>query len=144
MDQPRPIFTDEHGESMGTKLAGKLLSSITSDLAHSVRTREGVVLKREITGQSAGVVVVTVVLWGITERVVIGVNLEFHMNVDKGDVGYDGGVSTTSRDIERNIRFNFGFVLADVYVPMTMGVHEIEARRVTLQRTDLERSYEYT
>jgi hypothetical protein len=52
--------------------------------------------------------------------------------------------STTSRDIEKNIGFNFGFVLTDVHVPMTMGAHEIEARGVTLQRTDLEGSYEYT
>ena len=128
---------------MGTKLAGKLLSRITSDLPHSVGTCEGVVLKGETPVERA-VVVVTVVLWGITERVVVGVDLEFHINVDERDVGYDGGVSTTSRDIDRHIRFNFGFVLADVYVPMTMGIHEIEARRVTLQRTDLEGSYGYT
>jgi len=66
------------------------------------------------------------------------------MNVNERDVGYDGGVSATSRDIERNIRFNFGFVLAEVHVPMIVGVHEIEARREIFQRIDLEDSYKYT
>lgn len=60
------------------------------------------------------------------------------MDIDERDVGYDGGVSTTSRYIERKIRFDFGFVLAEARVPMAMGVHEIEARTVTLQRYDLE------
>jgi hypothetical protein len=45
------------------------------------------------------------------------------MNVNEGYVGYDAGVSTTSRYIERNIRFDFGFVLIDARVSMTMGVH---------------------
>jgi len=133
---------------MGTKLTGKLLCSVTGDLAHSVSTREGIVLKGKTTVESAVAVVVTVVLWGvlwgITERVVVGIYLEFHMNVDERDIRYNGGVPTTSRDIERNIRFNFGFALADVYVPMTMGVHEIETRRVTFQRTDLKDSHGYT
>jgi len=92
---------------MGTKLAGKLLSSITSDLPHSVSTCEGVVLKGEVRS-----IIATVVLWRITERVIVGVDLEFHMNVDERDVGYDGGVATTSHDIERNIQFNYGFALA--------------------------------
>lgn len=63
------------------------------------------------------VAVVSVVLQRgdrITERVVVRVHLELHMNIDSRDVGYDGGVSTTPRYIERNIRFDFGFVLTDV------------------------------
>ena len=72
---------------MGTKLVGKLLSGITGDLAHSISTREGVVFKGETIVERAVVVVVAVVLWGITERVVVGVYLEFHMNVDERDVG---------------------------------------------------------
>lgn len=126
---------------MGTKLAGKLLSSVTSYLPHRVGTCEGIVLK---AGERAVAVIMTVALWGITERVVVGVDLEFYVNVDERYVGDDGGVSTTSRDIERNIRFNFGFVLAEVYVPMTVSVHEIEARRVRSQRTNLKDSYKYT
>lgn len=123
---------------MGAKLARKLLSNITSDLPHSVGTCEGVAFKGEIP------VVATVVLWRITERVVAGVNLEFHMNVDERDVGDGGGVSTTSCNIEGNIWFDFGFVLADVYVPMTVSVHEIEARRVRAQRINLEHLDKYT
>jgi hypothetical protein len=146
MDQPRAIFTDEHGERMGTELAGQLLRSITGDLAHSVRTRSGVVLEGVTTVRRV-VVVVTVVVWEgfrITERVVVRVHLELHVNVDERDIGYNGGISTTSPYIERNIRFDFGFVLAEAHVPMAMGVHEIEARAITLQRYDLEDSCEYT
>ena len=77
---------------------------------------------------------------GITERVVFRILLEFHMNVDERDVGYDGGISTTARYIERNIRFDFGFDLAEVHVRMAVGIHKIEARTVTLQRFDLEDS----
>jgi hypothetical protein len=124
---------------MGTKLAGELLCSITGNLSHSVSTRSGVVLEGEATVRRV-VVVVTVVVWGgfrITERVVVGVHLEFDINVDERDVGYDGAVST-SRYIERNIRFDFGFVFAEARVPMAMGVHEIEVRTVTLQRYNLE------
>jgi hypothetical protein len=131
---------------MGTKLAGELLCNITGNLSHSVSTRLGVVLEGEVTVRRV-VVVVTVVLWGgfrITERVVVGVHLEFDMNVDERDVGYDGAVSTTSRSIERNIRFDFGFVLAEARVPMAMGVHEIEVRTVTLKRPNLEEKYKYT
>ena len=84
---------------MGAKLIGKLLSGITSDLAHGIGTREGVVLKGETTVQRAVVVIVTVVLLGITKRVVVGVYLKFHMDLDDRDVGDDGGVSTASRDI---------------------------------------------
>lgn len=126
---------------MGAKLIGKLLSGITSDLAHSIGTREGV-LEGITTVQMAVVVIVTVLL-GITERIVAGIYLEFHKDVDERDVGDDGGVSTASRDIERNIRLNFGFILADFYVSMTVSVHEIKARRVTAQRSDLEDSLLY-
>ena len=119
---------------MGAKLAGELLCNITGNLSHSVSTRSGVVLEEEATVRRV-VVVVTVVVWGwfrITERVVVRVHLEFDMNVDERDVGYDGGVSKTFRSIERNIRFDFGFVLAEARVPMAMGVHEIEVRTVGL------------
>jgi hypothetical protein len=119
---------------MGAKLAGELLCNITGNLSHSVSTRSGVVLEGEATVRRI-VVVVTVAVWGgfrITERVVVRVHLEFDMDVDERDVGYDGGVSTTFRSIERNIRFDFGFVLAEARVSMAMGVHEIEVRTVGL------------
>lgn len=61
MDQPRLIFTDEHGERMSTKLAGELLSSITRNLAHSVSTRSGVVLEWEATVRRVAVVLTAVV-----------------------------------------------------------------------------------
>ena len=124
---------------MGAKLIGKLLSGITGDLTHSIGTCEGVVLKWDTTMQMAVAVIMNVLL-GITKRIVVGIYLEFHMDVDERDVGDDGGVTTASRDIERNIRLNFGFILADFYVSMSVSVHEIEARRVTAQRSDLEDS----
>ena len=124
---------------MGAKLIGKLLSGITSDLTQSIGTCEGVVLKGDTTVQMAVVVIVTVLL-GITKRIVVGIYLEFHMDVDERDVGDDGGVTTASRDIETNIRLNFGFILAGFYVSMTVSVHEIKIRRVTGQRSDLEDS----
>jgi hypothetical protein len=60
------------------------------------------VLKGETTVERAVVVVVTVALWGITERVVIEVDLEFHMNVDERDVGYDAGVYDVPRYREKH------------------------------------------
>jgi hypothetical protein len=79
----------------------------------------------------------------ITERIIIGIYLEFNGKVDERYVGYDTGISTTSRFIERNIWFDFGFVRADALVWMTMRVHEVEARTVRLQRSDLEHPYRY-
>lgn len=79
----------------------------------------------------------------ITERVVVRIYLEFNGKVDERYVGYHTGVSTTSKFIERNIWFDLGFVRADALVWMTTRVHEVEARAVRLQRSDLEHPYRY-
>ena len=100
MDEPRTIFTDEHRERMSTKLRGKLLCSITGDLAHSVKTRRGVVLEEKRV-----VVILIVIVWGgfrIKERVIMRVLLEFRNNVDARNVRYDGWVFKTSRYIMKH------------------------------------------
>jgi hypothetical protein len=91
---------------MRTKLPGELFGRIIGDLASSVGTPECAVLERAI----------------IAEGVVTRIQLEFHADVDERDVGYDTGVSMTSRLIYRNIGFDFGIVFADAYVWMTMRV----------------------
>jgi hypothetical protein len=106
---------------MSPKLGSELLCRITGDLPPTAGTLDGVIFKGAV----------------ITERVVVWIYLEFNGKVDERYVGYDIGVSTTSRFIERNIWFDFGFVRADALVWMTMRVHKVEAGTVRLQRSDL-------
>ena len=131
---------------MGTKLVGKLLCSIMSDLTPSISTCSSVVLKGETTMGSVPVVIVSSVLWGrlrIMERVIIRVHLEFHMNINERDVNYDGGVPATSQYIEGNIWFDFRFILDDAEVPVVMSVYQIKVRRVMFQCYILEDSCGY-
>jgi len=69
---------------MGAELIGKLLSGITSDLAHSIGTREGAAPKGETTVQMAIIVIRDRCSLGDHEKGRRWVYLEFHtMDVDE-------------------------------------------------------------
>jgi hypothetical protein len=127
MYQSRPIFTDDNGERMCAKLSGQLLGRITGDLASRISAADSVVLEIAI----------------ITEWIVIWVELEFHVYVDERYVSYDTEILATTKFIEGNVRFDFGFVVVRTRVRMTMRVDKLEAGTVWREGFNLERSYRY-